>query len=155
MNEISTKKDYMKSATDFIQECEFSILDSTKHSNQQVHQSIVKPYIKTENIKSLFNDTVTSTCSAISIFDPKKVKDDTQYGMNEVAKLASFHSSLTLSDLQDEWKTFRNYMKVQSTKQECPTAKVVGFPRRRSGRHFSLSFQSFQDYSCLSSWYHG
>ena len=64
-------------------------------------------------------------CSATSIFDPKKVKDDTQYGMNEVAKLASLHSSLTLSDLQDEWKTFHNYMKVQSTKQECPTAKVV------------------------------
>ena len=53
------------------------------------------------------------------------MKDHTQYGMNEVAKLASLHSSLTLSDLQDEWKTFRNYMKVQSIKQECPTAKVV------------------------------
>ena len=39
--------------------------------------------------------------------------------------LAPLHSSLTLSDLKDEWKTFCNYMKVQSAKQECPTAKVL------------------------------
>lgn len=92
LNEISTDKDYMKSATDFIQECEFPILDSTKHSNQQIHRILVKPYINTlsENIKSRFNDTVTSMCSATSIFDPKKVKDDAQYGMNEVANLLPF-----------------------------------------------------------------
>ena len=64
-------------------------------------------------------------CSATSIFDPKKVKDDMRYGMTEVVQLASLHSSLIVSDLQDEWKTFRNYLKVPASKQECPTAKLV------------------------------
>ena len=64
-------------------------------------------------------------CSATSIFDPKKVKDDVRYRMTKVVQLASLHSSLNVSDLQDEWKTFRNYLKVQASKQECPTAKLV------------------------------
>ena len=90
-------------------------MDSTKHTDQEIYKSVVIPYIKTlsENIKKRFNDKVVAMCSATSIFDPKKVKDDVRCGMTEVVQLASLHSSLNVSDLHDEWKTFRNYLKVQ------------------------------------------
>ena len=127
LNEISSQKEYSASATNFIQARTFPILDSTKHTDQEIHKSVVIPYIKalSENIKKRFNDKVAAMCSATSIFDPIKVKDDVRYGMTEVVQLASLHSSLNVSDLQDEWKTFRNYLKVQASKQECPTAKLV------------------------------
>ena len=85
-------------------------MDSTKHTDQEVHKSVVIPYIKalSENIKKRFNDKVAAMCSATSIFDPIKVKDDVRYGMTEVVQLASLHSSLNVPDLQNEWKIFRN-----------------------------------------------
>ena len=71
-------------------------------------KSVVIPYIRalSENIKKRFYDKVAAMCSATSIFGPKKVKDDVRYRMTEVVQLASLHSSLNVSDLQDEWKTF-------------------------------------------------
>ena len=95
--------------------------------NILIKKSTVIPYIKvlSENTKKRFIDKVAAMCSATSIFDPKKVKDDVRYGTTEVAQLASLHSSLNVSDLQDEWKTFRNYLKAQASKQECPTAKLA------------------------------
>ena len=45
-------------------------------------------------------------CSAPSIFDPKKGKDDVRYRKTDVVQLASLLSSLNVTDLQDEWKTF-------------------------------------------------
>ena len=97
-------------------------MDSTKHTDQEIHKSEVIPYIKalSEDIKKQFDNKVAAMCSATSIFDLKKGKDDVRYGMTEVVQLASLHSSLNVSDLQDEWKTFRNYLKVQASKQECP-----------------------------------
>ena len=81
-------------------------------------------------------------CSATSIFDPIKVKDDVRYGMTEVVQLASLHSSLNVSDLQDEWKTFRNYLKVQASKQECPTAKLVLQKLASQGGDLACAFPS-------------
>ena len=77
LNEISSQKEYCASVTNFIQERTFPILDSTKHTDQEIHKSVVIPYIKalSENIKKRFNDKVAAMCSATSIFDPMKVKD--------------------------------------------------------------------------------
>ena len=85
------------------------------------------PYIKvlSETIKTRFNDTVTKMCHATSIFDPKKLNSRTDYGVNELSELSSLHSSISTSDLLDEWKTFRNYLKVQATKDECPGTKTI------------------------------
>ena len=118
-------------------------MDSTKHNDQEIHKSVVIPYIKaiSENIKKRFDDKVAAMCNATSIFDPKKVKDDVRYGMTEVIQLASLHSSLNVSDLQDEWKTFQIYLKLQA--KECPTAKLV---------LQKMAFNGFKDNSCLPSW---
>ena len=77
LNEISSQKEYCASVTNFIQERTFPILDSTKHTDQEIHKSVVIPYIKalSENIKKRFNDKVAAMCSATSIFDPMEVKD--------------------------------------------------------------------------------
>ena len=82
--------------------------------NILIKKSTVIPYIKalSENIKNRFNDKVAAMCSSTSIFAPKKVKDDVRYVMTEVVQLASLHSSLNVSDLQDEWKTFQNYVQA-------------------------------------------
>ena len=65
-------------------------------------------------------------CYATSIFDPKKIQhDNSSYGAAEIVNLASLHSSLSLSDLQDEWKTFRNYLKVQAEKKPCFSGKDI------------------------------
>ena len=45
--------------------------------------------------------------------------------MTHNMKLLSLLPFILSADLQDEWKTFHHYLKVQSTKQECPTAKMV------------------------------
>ena len=67
-------------------------------------------------ICEIWNDWSGSTC--FSSFQPKCV-----------------------SDLQDEWKTFRNYLKVQASKQECPNCKTciaeTGFSRGWSCRCLS------------------
>ena len=64
-------------------------------------------------------------CYATSIFDPKKIKDDRSYGAPEIVHLASLYSSLSQSDLQDEWKMFRNYLKVQAGKEPCLSGKDI------------------------------
>ena len=83
LNEISSQKEYSASATNLIQERTFPIFDSTKHTDQEIHKSLVILYIKalSENIKKRFTDKVAAMCSATSIFDPKKVKDDVRYSM--------------------------------------------------------------------------
>ena len=100
----------------FIQERTFPILDSTKHTDQEIHKIVVIPYIKalSENIKKRFKDKVAAICRATSIFVPKKVNDDVRYGMTKVVQLASLYSSQNISNLQDELKTFRNYLKQAS-----------------------------------------
>ncbi|XP_065907811.1 zinc finger MYM-type protein 1-like [Dysidea avara] len=35
------------------------------------------------------------------------------------------HSNLCLSDLKDEWKTFYNYLKLQSSKDNCPSGNEI------------------------------
>lgn len=94
---------------------------------KSIEACIVKLYIKvlSETIKTRFNDTVTKVCHATSIFDPKKLNSRTDYGVNELSELSSLHSSISTSDLLDEWKTFRNYLKVQATKDECPGTKTI------------------------------
>ena len=63
---------------------------------------------------------------ATSIFDPKKIQhDNSSYGAAEIVNLASLHSSLSLSDSQDEWKTFRNYLKVQAEKKPYFSGKDI------------------------------
>ena len=145
LNEISSQKEYSASATNFIQERTFPILDSTKVTDQEIHKSVVIPYIKalSENIKKWFNDTVAAMCSATSIFGPKKVKDDVRYGITEVVQLLLFIPAL-ISDLQDEWKTFRNYLKVQASKQGCPTAKLVLHKLASQGGGLSFPSNSFK-----------
>ena len=64
-------------------------------------------------------------CYATSIFDPKKIKDDRSYGAPEIVHLASLYSSLSQSDLQDEWKMFCNYLKVQAGKEPCLSGKDI------------------------------
>ena len=127
LDEICSQKEYITIATKFIAECEIPILDSSRTSDQDIHRNIVKPYIKvlSDTIKVRFNDTVTKMCHATSIFDPQKVSSRADYGTDELTQLASLHSTLSSSDLQDEWKTFRNYLKVQAAKDDCPSTKTV------------------------------
>ena len=53
LNKISSQKEYSASAENFIQERTYPILDSSKHTDQEIHKSVVIPHIKTlsENIK--------------------------------------------------------------------------------------------------------
>lgn len=127
LDEISSHKEYLAGATEFITKCEIPIMDNSGMSDQEIHRSIVKPYIKTlsETINKRFNDSVTKMCNATSILDPQKLCDRIGYGVNEVAELASLHSSLSRDDLLDEWKTFRNYLKVQATKDRSPGTKII------------------------------
>ena len=83
LNEISSQKEYSACATNLILELIFPILDSTKHTDQEIHKSLVIPYIKalSENFKKRFTDKDAAMCSATSIFDPKKVKDNVRCGM--------------------------------------------------------------------------
>ena len=96
-------------------------------SNEKIHGRIVKPYIKVllETIEARFNDAVTKMCNAVSIFDPQNQDNRTDYGTSELTELTSLHTSLSTSDLQDEWKTFRNYLKVQAEKEKCPNATTI------------------------------
>ena len=89
---------------------------------------LVVPYIKvlSDTINQQFNDVTTKMCHATSIFDPKNIHHyDSSYGTAEIASLTSLHSSLALSELQDEWKTFRNYLKVQAWKEPCLSGKDI------------------------------
>ena len=127
-SEIIEDKEYLEDAAKYIQEFGFAVLDSSKMTDRDVHNKLVAPYIKvlSGTIEQRFNDLTTKMCYATSIFDPKKVKDDRSYGAPEIVHLASLHSSLSQSHLQDEWKMFRNYLKVQVVKEPC-----------LSGRHSS------------------
>ena len=127
-SEITEDKEYLEDAAKFTRESGFSLLDSSKMSDHEIHTKLVVPYIKvlSETIKQRFSDLTTKMCYATSIFDPKNVRlDDSVYGAAEVANLASLHSSLSLSELQDEWKTFRNYLKVQAGKKPCLSGKDI------------------------------
>ena len=65
-------------------------------------------------------------CNATSIFIPGNVPDDdVSYGVTELSDLASLDPTISLSDLQDEWKTFRNYLKVQAQKEISATGKEI------------------------------
>ena len=70
--------------------------------------------------------------------------------MTEVVQLASLHSSLIVSDLQDEWKTFWNYLKVQASKQECPTAKLVLQKLASRGGDLADAFSSLSIVSTIT-----
>jgi len=61
----------------------------------------------------------------MSIVDLKKIKDDRSYGAAEIVHLPSLHSSLSQSDLPDEWKMFRNCLKVQAGKEPCLRGKDI------------------------------
>ena len=126
--EITESKEYLEDAAKYIRESGFALLDSSKMTDHEIHTKLVLPYIKvlSETINQRFNDLTTKMCYATSIFDPKKIKpDDSSYGTAEIVNLASLHSSLSLSDLQDEWKTFRNYVKVQAGKKPCLSGKDI------------------------------
>ena len=126
--EITEDKEYLEDAEKYIRESGFALLDNSKMTDRVIHTKLVVPYIKvlSETINQRFNDLTTKMCCATSIFDPKKIQhDNSSYSAAEIVDLASFHSSLSLSDLQDEWKTFRNYLKVQAEKKPCFSGKDI------------------------------
>ena len=125
--ELSDHKEYVQSAADFFTDCGFALLDSSKMSDSHIHTKLVKPYIQalTEAMKKRFDDKTTKMCHASSIFDPKNIKADIMYGSAELSNLASLHSTICHAELHDEWKTFRNYLKVQAKKECCMSGKEV------------------------------
>ena len=62
----------------------------------------------------------TKLCTAASIFDPKKT-----CSYLEFSDLVLLYPTLALSDLQDEWKTFCNYLKVQAKRNDSPSGKAI------------------------------
>ena len=129
-------------------------------TDRVIHTKLVVPYIKvlSETINQRFNDLTTKMCYATSIFDPKKIQhDNSSYGAAEIVNLASLHSSLSLSDLQDEWKTFRNYLKVQAEKKPCFSGKDILQKLAAHDHDLADTFpqlsNSCQDHSCVPSWH--
>jgi len=103
-----------------------SFLDSSQMIDDHIHSKLVSPYLTqlSENMKIQFSGKVMSTCITASLFEPKKVSDSKLYA-SEMTTLSSLHHSLCLSDLRDEWKTFYNYLKLQSSKENCPNGKEI------------------------------
>ena len=95
-------------------------------SNVQIHSKLVSPYLTqlSENMKIRFSGKVMNTCTTASLFEPKKVSDSKSY-TSELTALSSLHHTLCLSDLKDEWKTFYNYLKLQSSKDNCPSGNEI------------------------------
>lgn len=126
LEEIKAKKEYLTTAAEFITDSGMAILESSQMSNDQIHSKLVIPYITqlSENMKSRFSGKVMNMCNTVSIFNPKNISDSENYS-SQLTALASLHHSICLSDLKDEWKTFYNYLKMQSIKEECPSGNEI------------------------------
>ena len=126
--EIISKKEYISLASDFEKESGIPLLsDGGKMTTNQIHQKLVIPYIKvlSENIKKQFDDKIVKMCSATEIFNPTKVCDDTKYGESSLIDLASLSNDVCIADVKDEWKSFRNYLRVKSYKDNPPSGKEI------------------------------
>ena len=128
LDEILVGKEYLSDAAKYMRECDLSLMDSSSMTDEQIHTKLLKPFITalSDNLKRRFNDSVIRMCNT-TIFEPKKVTSDCTYGTTQITHLATLRSFLPLSDLQDEWKTFRNYLRVQAGKSdlERPCAKEI------------------------------
>lgn len=129
LNEILVGKEYLSDAAEYIRECDFSLMDSSSMTDEEIHTKLLKPFITalSDNLKLRFNDSIIRMCKTTTIFESKNVTSDFTYGSTQITHLATLHSCLSLSDLQDEWKTFRNYLRVQAGKSdlERPCAKEI------------------------------
>ena len=104
-----------KSASEFANDSGLPLIDSSQMSDDEIHSKFVSPYIKalSDMMKRRFDDNTTKMCLATSIFDPTNIPtSDTTYGSSQLSDLASLHPTVSSYDVQDEWKTFRNFLKV-------------------------------------------
>ena len=126
LQKVKTKQEYLTAASEFFTDSGMLFLDNSQMSNDQIHSKLVSPYLTqlSENMKIRFSGKVMNTCTAASLFEPKKVSDSKSY-TSELTALSSLHHSLCLSDLKEEWKTFYNYLKLQSSKDNCPSGNEI------------------------------
>jgi len=98
-------------------------------SDDQIHSKLILPYIKvlSDMTKKRFDDKTTKMCIATSTFDPSNIPTgNVMYGSSQLSDMASLHPNLSSLDIQDEWKTFQNYLKcMQSSKQIKPSGKEI------------------------------
>ena len=83
LDEMIVGKEYVRCAKDFTKDCGFTLLDSSKMSDDEIHTNFVRPFINalSQNIKQRFNDK-TKMCNATSILIPGNVpNDDISYGV--------------------------------------------------------------------------
>ena len=103
-------------------------MDSAKLTDDdQIHQRLLLPYIDSlsDVIKRRFSDKTTKMCNSLFIFEPCTVAGSDDGCASQLLNLAALHKDLSTADLKDEWKHFRNFLQVQSTKKECPSGKDI------------------------------
>ena len=160
LQQFSIDKEHLEDSEKYIRESGLGIIGQLQ-DDWSGNAKLVIPYIKflSETINQWFNDLTTKMCYTTSIFDPKIQHDKSSYGAAEIVNLASLHSSLSLPDLQDEWKTFRNYLKVQAEKKPWFSGKDILQKLAAHDNDLADTFPqlsvvaSCQDHPCVPSWH--
>ena len=107
--EITSEREYLKSASEFVNDSGLPLIDSSQMSDDEIHSKLASPYIKalSDMMKRRFDDNTTKMCLATSIFDPTNIPtSDTTYLSSQLSDLAPLHPTVSSYDVQDEWKTF-------------------------------------------------
>eukprot|EP00118_Oscarella_pearsei_P010818 m.68553 g.68553 ORF g.68553 m.68553 type:complete len:765 (+) comp35534_c0_seq2:451-2745(+) len=142
--EIVEERDYVSQATESLTKCSFPLIIEEKNmTDHDLHVKIVQPYVKilSESMKSRFSDAISKMCSSISIFNPDCFSTaNKHYGESQIRNLAEINKQLVPRNLLDEWKTFRNYLKVQAKKPIQQTSKDILSKLAATNSDLSASF---------------